>query len=287
MPRLLLVLAASLWSLSGAMAKYIALPGPSMAAYRALFAGIFLAFFVRRRRIRWRPALFAMLACFTLMNVCYLTAMTLTSAANAILLQCTAPVWSTLACLLWLGEKLDRRSLVSIAIALVGMAFIAGGGWSASPLGISLALASGIFYGLLTVFLRYLRNEDPTWLTCLNHLGAGLILLPVLFLPGQAAPWNVDITIILALAVFGVVQMGTPYLLYAKALRSVSPQEAGVITLVEPVLNPIITYLVVSEVPTRSTLVGGAIVLGAVGLRYLPVPGRRRKRVSTQPPHLG
>src|SRR5690349_12470939 len=113
MPHLLLVLTACLWSLSGAMSKLIPLEGLSIAAYRALFAGFFLLLFVRPSKVRWSPALIGMAFSFTMMNVCYLSAMKLTTAANAIFLQCTAPVWSTLACVLWLKESLDARSLVS------------------------------------------------------------------------------------------------------------------------------------------------------------------------------
>jgi drug/metabolite transporter, DME family len=269
MPRLWLVITACLWSLSGPFAKVLALPGPSMAAYRALFAGCFLMLFVRRGQTSVRPALVAMALCFTGMNFCFLTSMTYTSAANAIFLQCTAPIWSLFACLIWLKEPLDKRSLISVLVGLVGMAWIASGGWSDSPWGISLALMAGVFYGLLTVFLRYLRDENALWLTVVNHLTAGVLLLPALFLPGQVSPAELSLAQFFGLLSFGVIQMGVPYLLYARSLKSVSPQEAGVITLIEPVLNPVFTYVAVSEVPAWSTVFGGAIVLAAVGLRYL------------------
>jgi drug/metabolite transporter, DME family len=103
-PRLHLVMASCLWSLSGGLAKIIALPGPSMAAYRALFAGLFLSAFVRREHIRWRPALVGMVLCFAALNLCFVWALTLTTSANAIFLQCTAPVWTLLICVFWLGE---------------------------------------------------------------------------------------------------------------------------------------------------------------------------------------
>ncbi len=255
-----------------------------MAAYRALFAGVFLCSFVKQRHVRWRPALVGMVLSFTLMNLCYVTALTLTSAANAIFLQCTAPVWTLIVCVVWMGEKLDRRSLVSIVIGLGGMAIIAGGGWSSSPLGIALALASGVFYAGVTVFLRHLRQENPIWITALNHLCAGCLILPLAFLPGQVSPFELSWQTMAAMTVFGVVQMGTPYLLYASALKNISPQEAGVITLIEPILNPLVAFLFVGETPAMTTFVGGGIVLLAVSLRYLPI---KKKSQSTQPVALG
>ncbi|MBY0371373.1 DMT family transporter [bacterium] len=284
--RLLIFGAATLWSLSGPLAKLAQLPGPSLACYRALCAGIFLLCFVRGGRLRWRPALLGMVLSFTLLNLTFLWAVTLTSAANAIFLQCTAPLWTLVACLAWLGEKLDRRSLFSVLLGLSGMALIAGGGWGESPLGIALALSSGVFYSLITVFLRYLRDEDPYLLTCINHLSAGLLLLPLTFLPGQVSPAELPWTAALFLAFFGVVQLGTPYLLYAKGLQSVSPQEAGVITLLEPVLSTFLTWLAVGEQPAATTLWGGSIVLIAVALRYLPVLGRVRPNAENVSPEI-
>jgi drug/metabolite transporter (DMT)-like permease len=74
------------------------------------------------------------------------------------------------------------------------------------------------------------------------------------------------------LFVYGAVQMALPYWLMARALRSVSPQEAGTLTLLEPLLNPLWAYLVspATEMPTAWTLYGGACILGALAYRYWP-----------------
>ena len=260
-----------LWSLSGPLAKIASIPGPSLASYRALFAGLFLLLFSRARPLKWRPALWGLIACFTLLNLTFLWALTLTSVANAIFLQCTAPLWTLAFCLFFLKEPLDRRSLVSVFLGLSGMALIAGGGWGDSPFGIALALASGVFYSLVTVLLRTLRGEDPVLITCIIHLAAGLLLLPLTFLPGQLPFWQLDSRLLALLAVFGIVQLGIPYILYARGLKQVSPQEAGVITLLEPILSPLLAFIAVGEVPAPATVWGGSIVLFAVALRYFPV----------------
>ena len=78
------------------------------------------------------------------------------------------------------------------------------------------------------------------------------------------------------LFLFGAVQMALPYWLVARGLRAVSPQEAGTLTLLEPLLNPIWAYLVAGEEPSSFTLAGGLFVLGALAWRYWPSGSNRR-----------
>jgi len=130
-----------------------------------------------------------------------------------------------------------------------------------------LGLASGVFYAGVVLFLRLLRDAAPNWLTVLNHLGAALVVAPVLLYRGWQVLTPAQLGV---LALFGAVQMGIPYVLMARGLRVVSPQEAGMITLLEPLLNPLWAYLVApqTESPTAYTLVGGVCIIGALVWRY-------------------
>jgi drug/metabolite transporter (DMT)-like permease len=290
--RLLIALAALLWSLSGGFSKVLTKdtifglndPKPAalaIATFRLLFAGLFFVPMLRRSDFTFRPMMFGMVAVFALMNVVFIPAMVSGTAANAILLQYTAPLWMFFASVLWLGEKPDRRSLITVGIGTLGIAIILGGsvlqsGWASGEIGIlGLGLASGITYAGVVIFLRLLRAESSRWLTILNHLGGALVvgaawlLLPP-FLNIDAAPPG-TVAQYVTLALFGVVQMGLPYWLMSRGLRSVSPQEAGAITLLEPILNPVWAYLVAGEVPPLATLVGGMFILGALAWRYWPV----------------
>lgn len=286
--RLCLVLAAVLWSLSGALTKaltedtFLGLNVPPLeslvvagravpvqiACYRILFAGLVLLPTLRPRQLRFRPLMLVMLGCFTVMNALFITAMALGSAANAIFLQYSAPLWMYLAAIFWLGEKPDRRSSVSLAIGLCGIVIIVAGGWHQGELVVvGIALASGLFYAAVIVFLRVLRDLPAGWLTVWNHLLGGLLLVPVLWTLQPPTP-----TQYVALFLFGAVQMGLPYWLMARGLRTVSPQEAGTITLLEPILNPLWAYLVSprTEVPHPLTFIGGAVILSALAWRYWP-----------------
>lgn len=285
--RLCILSAALLWSLGGLFTKVLTRPTAlglddprvhelQIACFRALFAGLVMVPLLRRRDVSFRPLMVGMVVCFALMNASYVSAQALGTAANAILLQYTAPMWMYLASVWWLGEAPDRRNFAALLVGLVGIAVIVLGGWHDAQLGvIALGLASGGTYAGVLICLRVLRTASSVWLTLLNHLLGGLVLLPVVLVvaPPLLRPqqWGV-------LVLFGVVQMGTAYLLMARGLRSVSPQEAGTITLIEPLLNPVWVYLISGEEPSKWTLVGGAFIVGALAWRYWP------RRLRSVPP---
>lgn len=290
--RLLIVLASLLWSLSGAFKSALTHDTPigsalglreptldsmQIAFYRVLFAGLVLLPILRRTDLVWNPRLIPMAITFALMNALFVTALTQGTAADAIWLQYTGPLWMYLACVYLLGEPPDRRAFRALLVGLVGVAVILFGGWYWSPTTgrpasdlpptaiLAIALASGVAYAGVLVWLRVLRDVSPTWLTVVNHLGSAMLLAP--FALWQPQPNWAQLA---WLAVFGAVQMSIPYVLMARALRTVSPQEAGMLTLVEPLLNPCWAYLVAGDAERVSvpTLVGGAIILGALAWRY-------------------
>jgi drug/metabolite transporter, DME family len=283
--RMYILIAALLWSLSGAFTKaltqttFAGVNEPpiatltvggkdvpiQIACYRVLFAGLVLLPTLRRGEITFRPLMLAMLVCFALMNASFITAQALGTAANAILLQYSAPLWMYLAAL-WAGEASDRRGALSLFLGLFGIAIIVGGGWQEGEFGvIAIGLFSGFTYACTILCLRALRGLSAGWLTVWNHLLGGLLLLPFVLLLNPPT-WQQ----FAVLFVFGALQMGLPYWLMARGLRSVSAQEAGTITLLEPILNPIWAYFVSGELPNPFTYVGGAVILVALAYRYWP-----------------
>jgi drug/metabolite transporter (DMT)-like permease len=275
--RICVLIAAILWSLSGGFAKVLTRPTAlgldhpalhpmTIAFFRVLFAGALLAPAIRPRDWSWRPLMVGMMASFAAMNILFVWALTMTTAANAILLQYTAPLWMYVASIWLLGERPDRRSSVAVLIGSAGIAIIVAGGWSSDERGIILvALASGVGYAAVVLFLRVLRDQSSMWLTVLNHLSCALILFPLALLGPMPSPGQLGL-----LAAFGTIQMGLPYWLMARGLRSISAQEAGAITLLEPVLNPMWAYLVAGEKPAPMTWLGGTLILAALVWRYLP-----------------
>jgi drug/metabolite transporter (DMT)-like permease len=137
---------------------------------------------------------------------------------------------------------------------------------------IAIALGSGVTYAGVMFFLRVLRDASPSWLTVLNHVSMMLLLVPFVWLLAPQRPTAAQLGV---LFFFGAVQMGLPYWLVARGLRTVSPQEAGTITLLEPILNPLWTYLAAGEKPSPFTLLGGLFILGALVWRYWPQQRRK------------
>lgn len=283
--RLCVVLAALLWSTSGAFTKVLrentglGLNEPtidplSIAFWRVVFAAAVFLPMVRRREFTFRPALWLTGLAFALMNALFVSAMALGSSANTILLQYTAPMWVYLICVGILGEPAERRGTVTLLIGLVGIAILLFGGWTGSQFpSLALALGSGLAYAFVMIGLRVQRGESPRWLTAFNHLFSAVVLLPIIWhhpLPS----WHQFVVLFL----YGGVQMSLPYCLLAVGLRRLSPQEAGTLTLIEPVLNPIWAYLAspATEMPTMWTLAGGACIVGALAWRYWP----GRKEIS-------
>jgi drug/metabolite transporter, DME family len=277
--RLCIALAAALWSLSGAFTKFLTkvmvedygypdVTPLQIAFYRVFFAGLVLVPTLRPVDLSWRPLMLPMALCFAAMNALFVTALAEGTAANAILLQYTAPMWMYLASIFWLGEPADRRSTIALCIGLSGIAIIVVGGWDGGQLStIVIALGSGVTYAGVLIFLRLLREGSPRWLTVWNHLCGALVLLPLIWTE-PLPTWKQFIVLFL----FGSVQMGLAYWLVTRGLRVVSPQEAGAITLLEPLLNPLWAYLVWSktETPAFVTYIGGAFILGALAWRYWP-----------------
>jgi drug/metabolite transporter (DMT)-like permease len=296
--RAFLVLAAVLWSTGSLFMRLLreptglgldrpALDPLQIAFFRGLFAGLVLIPLVRPRDARLSPAMLGMVACFGVMSGLYLSALGLGQAANAILLQNSAPFWVYLIGVYLLGEAADRRSWRAILVGLAGTVLIVAGNWSSGGAAYSeasqtlvllMGLGSGLTYAGVVLFLRGLRAESSAWLMVMNLLGSAAILGGfVVARDGwdSARGWFTATSgsQFLVLLVFGAVQMATPYWLFARGLRSVSPQEAGVITLLEPVLNPIWAYLIApdKETPTVWTVIGGSLLLVALAWRYLPV----------------
>jgi drug/metabolite transporter (DMT)-like permease len=279
--RLLIVAAAVLWSLSGAFTKLLTrptilglhepeLPSLVIAFARVLFAGLVLVPTLRRQDFTFRPAMLGMIASFAIMNALFVRAMAEGTAANAILLQYTAPMWMYVASVFWLREPADARGPLTLLFGLVGIAAIVWGGWQGAQMPvIALGLGSGLTYAGVVIGLRVLRAESPRWLTVLNHLGGALALLPFVV---ALAPPRPTLGQLAFLALFGTVQTALPYWLMARGLRVVNPQEAGAITLLEPLLNPLWAYLVApeTETPSAYTLLGGAFIVGGLAYRYWP-----------------
>ena len=269
-----LLLAALCWSLGGLLIKSVDWPPLAVAGGRGLIAAVFLALTARGRlRFTWSPVQLGAAVAYASCTATFVVATKLTTAANAILLQYTAPVWVALLGAWFLGERSTRADWLAIAVTFGGMTlfFWSDGLQLGGAVGNLLGIASGVSFGAMAMLMRAQKDGSPLESIILGNLLAFLIGFPAMI--GVALPsprgW-------VALALLGVVQLGVSYRLYARAVRHVTALDAVLIPVVEPILNPIWVALLVGERPKPLALVGGAVVLGAVTLRAVVSVRRAR-----------
>lgn len=274
-----LVGTALCWSLAGVLIKAVAVhwSGLAVASGRGLIAVVFLVAISRGLRFTFSPAQIVGALAYAATTLVFCVATTLTTAANAILLQYTAPIWVALLGAWFLGERATRIDWPTMAVALGGLVvFFSDSLATGHVVGDALALASGLGFAAMTIAMRRQKDGSPVESIILGNLLAGLIGLPWLI----AAP-PLPVTGWAALAGLGVVQLGVAYWLYVRAIRHVTALEAVLIPAIEPVLNPIWVFLAFAERPSRWALVGGAIVLAAVTFRAVVSIRTRRVIVGT------
>ena len=261
-------MAGLLWSLGGFFAKAPLLdgwPGPVLAFWRALGASCCLVFLIRKPS--WSRQMVWMGLSFLAMNWCYLSAMVRMEASSAIWLQMTAPFWVYVLSPFLLHEHPSPRDRLSFWIGMVGVGFILvfelRGQQTA---GVLYGLGSGLSYALTVMLLRKLRAHSATWLAAFNHFVVVVGLLPVVVSLPQYAPSGPQLVWVF---LFGVLQMGLAYVLFAKGVQSVPGREAALIALIEPVLLPVWVYLAWHNHPSYQapgwwTIVGGVLILVAL-----------------------
>jgi len=260
---LLLIATALCWSLGGLLIKSVDWPPLAVAGGRGLIAALFLLATNRGLRFHFSRVQVLGALGYAACTVTFCAATKLTTAANAILLQYTAPVWVALFGAWFLGERTTRADWFTIAAVLAGMAlFFADNLELANLLGNTLAVLSGLSFAGMTIALRRQKDTSASESIILGNLLAFAIGLPWIVGAPALTPggW-------LALGLLGTVQLGVAYWLYARAIKHVTALEAVLIPVIEPILNPLWVLLATGEKPSRLALVGGVIVLTAITLR--------------------
>jgi drug/metabolite transporter, DME family len=265
--------AAVLFSTGGAAIKATSLTGWQVASFRSGFAALaLLVFLPRSRRLPTTPMwLVGIVYAATL--VLFVTATKLTTAANAIFLQDTSPLYVVLLSPLVLRERVkwaDVWFMVALAAGLV--AFFLGHeapreSASNPHRGDLLAVASGLTWAATIIGLRWLstRTQDPD--ASEPALVAGNIMAFLATLP-FALPTGATTTTDWAIVIYlGVIQIGLAYVCFSIGMAGVPAIEASLLLLLEPVLNPVFSWLVHGEVPNRWSMAGGAIILSATAAR--------------------
>jgi DME family drug/metabolite transporter len=260
--RLLLLAAAVLWSSGGAAIKRSGLDAWQLAGGRSLVAGLVLLAFVPAARRRPTRLTAAVAVAYAFTVVLFVLATKLTTAANAIFIQDTAPLWVLLLSPWLLREHPTRGELLSVPVFGLGLGLFFLDQLTPGQLaGNLVALASGVAFGLSIIGLRRIGDGGPAALV-LGNLLAAAVTLPAW--PFGPAPTPLDLGLV---AFLGVFQLGLSYLCFTRGLEGTPAVEAALLVLLEPVLNPVWTFLFTGERPGPWAMAGGAVVLAATAWR--------------------
>ncbi len=278
----LMLSAAALWSLNGVLIKYLyqqELPAMAIAAFRSLIAGLILTPFVvwRPRAIAEKRWLVAAVVVFTGMCVTFVLSMTMTTAANAIFLQYTAPAWVFLLSPFVTGDRATGPQTVAMILAFVGVGVIFWDQYTPGQSGLIIGIIAGVVFGLQSVVFRRAHRIDALVLVWCVCMGSAVIMMPIALL--SALP-VMTLSLIGWLLFTGVVQFGIPYVLYSEGLKRVTAQKGVTLILLEPILSPIWVWLVLNEVPETSTFIGGAFI--ALSVLYIVVLQVRTAKANSR-----
>lgn len=271
----LLVAAALLWSSGGILIKLVDVSPLAVSSARSLIAVATLALLTGR--LPTRPALPAIRcgALYALTVTTFVIATKITTAANAIVIQYTAPIFVAILSWRFLGERVTRRDWIAVIAVMVGMAiFFADGLSVGNNLGNFTALLSGICFAAFVISLRQIHNQNPVDAVIIGNGFAFIVGLPWLL----SSSWSTNS--LLGVALLGVFQLGLSYYFYTKAIPHVTALEAVLVPVIEPILNPVWVYIVMGETPSPIALVGACVILAAVTWRAL---GRLNKAGGRTP----
>jgi drug/metabolite transporter (DMT)-like permease len=272
-PRLLVLAAAALFSTGGAAIKSASLTGWQVACLRSTVATVALAIMLPNSRRRPGAPMILVGVFYATTLILFVQATKLTTAADAIFLQDTAPLYVLLAAPFLLGERVVKADLWFMLALAVGLSFFFIGkeapiGTAPNPaVGNLAAAASGLTWAATVIGLRWLGTKSPDGsaiepaLLTGTAMSALVALWPALPIAGISLhDWSIVIYL-------GVFQIGLAYACLSKGLPGVPAVEASLLLLLEPVLNPIWSWMVHGEKPGPWQFGGGALILSATAVR--------------------
>ncbi len=268
---LLILLAALLWSTGGVFIKATSLNAFQTSLWRSLFASLAILLIVRPKILLLdSTSLIASLA-YAATLILFVLGTKLTTAANAILLQYTAPIYILVLAHIILNEKMTRIGAMTVGLCITGMAIFFLD--KLSPEGVVgnlAALGSGVCFAVMTVFLRKNKGGEPISAILFGNVWIVIICAAISFVQTQTvetfllSPKDALLT-----GFLGVFQIALPYLLFVNAIKHIPALEASLLSMLEPILNPIWVMLFMGEIPSLNAVIGGSVIIGAVVLQNI------------------
>jgi len=253
---------ALLWSTSGMFIKLIPWNPFTIAGGRSLIASIVILLIIRKPKLHFSFYQVAAALAHSATMILFIAANKYTTAANAILLQYVCPITTALLAALILKEKTRIEHWAAVFFVMMGMVIIfldkLGRGQIAGNI---LALCSALTFSFVFIFMRKQKDGSPLESFLLSHwITAAIGLGVTLFLPMPVF----TLTAVGAITAMGIFQIGFASVLFSYGIKRISAINANLITVIEPVFNPVWVLIIIGEIPTINTLIGGVIIIAAV-----------------------
>ena len=253
-----------LWSTGGLFIKWTTLSAYELSFWRSLLAALTVAIFTRREGFGLNGITVITSILYAALLLLFVLATKLTTAANAIFLQYTAPIYVLVLEPIFYKEKFRQRDLLTVIICVAGMSlFFVGKLRPQDVSGNLTALASGVCFAFYVLLLRHTRSQAVNRASSVIY---GNLLLVIALAPaGISAVSKMTMHDAFAVSYLGIVQIGIAYTLFTLGMaRGVRSLDAGIVGYIEPVLNPVWVFLLLGERPSEWAILGGAIIIGAV-----------------------
>jgi len=256
---LFLILAAALWSTAGVFVKALDWQPMSILAGRGLFTSIVFLLYLRRLPTKWSSWMVLGAGASIATQFLFITSTKLTTAANSIFLQYTAPIYVVLLAYWLLREKPSRTDWVAMGIIFLGLLLFFGDQLSTEGFyGNILAVISGITAAVMMVSFRAQKDSSPEDSVLLASLVIAIFGFPSIL----KESWTV--TDWLSIAYLGIIQIGLAFILFTRGIKHIPALEANLIGTLEPILSPLWVFLFLGERMGAFALLGGLVVLVGV-----------------------
>jgi len=268
----LMIIAPTMWSTAGVLSRQLeSARGFEVSFWRSFFAAIFVGLVLAwqhkgklgHKLISLGRYGLASGFMWAAMFTCFMLALTMTTVANALIVESFAPLLTAIFAWIFLAEKIPSRTWLAIFVAFAGMLWMFVDGFSKLDarglIGVMLALCVPFAVAANVIILK--KGGQHVDLIPAVLVGGGLSAL--LMLP-FALPFSASLHDILILATLGVFQLGLPCMIMVHAAKGLSAPEISLLSLLEVVLGPFWVWLAIGEEPAKATLLGGSVVLFAL-----------------------
>ncbi len=282
-PVTLVLIAVLLWSTGGLFIKSTTIDAYQVTFFRSLFAAVTVLLITRKAGLKINAFGIFTTVIYALLLFLFVWATKKTTAANAIFLQYTAPIYILILAPFIIGEKFHLRDLLTVVVVLAGMSlFFVGQLRFEDYQGNIAALGSGVLLGLYIMLLKHPKADGLNPVITVIY---GNFLLAALTAPtGISAIPTMTGLDWFAVAFLGIFQIGIAYIFFIKGVRGgTRPLDASLIGFIEPLLNPVWVFIFVGERPSQWALLGGGIIIAAIAVHTIRQYGRRDPKPLANP----